>query len=538
MSQPFDRPNRRRTLGLPASPGGASLEPATGFSQFGEAQSPPVSPRPRTFAARWLIGFVVVSMLATNAWLVFTTRQHEVEQTYQVNANLARAISERVEVSIAQLEQILDALVQEMERQDLSDEMLLRLQPTLVNHVARTEQLHGLFVFDASGNWIATSEPSWDAGRNNADRPYFIHHRDNPSASALLGAPTVSRSTGDWVVPISRRLTDADGNFSGVVLATMSLEHLRRVLARFDVGEGAVTLTIAGHHAARHPLIATDVGKPADAVDRVLGSATFGSGQAHSPIDGVNRFYSFERGRSFPVLAIASSSHDEVLSAWRLSSWLQTLWVLLLCAALLGGVRVIRRALQHRVRAEEELREAHSALATANERLRKLAQLDALTGLPNRGYFDRRLDRAWRQAKREQTSVAVIMIDVDCFKQFNDTYGHVKGDSCLVRVAAALRTVIRRPEDFVARYGGEEMVVLLRATSLQGAIGVAEAARKAVKELAIAHASSTMGVVTISLGVAALVPGPTSTSTELLTAADGALYCAKQRGRNQVQSAA
>lgn len=511
-------------------------ESASDLSDFAAAATPPESPRPRTFVARWLIGFVVLALLATNAWLVMTTRQHEVAQAYQVNTNLARAVSERVEVSIAQAEHILDSLVQNLERNEITNDMLVDLQPVLVNHVARTEQLQGLFVYNAAGAWIATSEPRWESSLNDAERPYFSHHLSNPSGSPLIGAPIISHSSSQWVVPISRRFNDAEGRFAGVVLATLSLEHLRRVLERFDVGEGAVTLVIAGHFAARHPLIASDIGRSADALEPVLGSASAGVGDARSPIDGIQRFYSFERGRSYPLLVIASSSHDEVLSAWRVSSWLQTLWVLLLCAALLGGVRVIRRALRQRVRAEKELREAHSALAVANAHLQKLAQFDALTGLPNRGYFDRRLARVFKQAQRDGTALALVMVDVDFFKQFNDTYGHVKGDNCLTRVAAALRTVVRRPEDFVARYGGEEMVILLRGTGVEGAIAVAEAARRAVSELAIPHAASNMGVVTVSLGVAALVPVAQISPTELVAASDAALYAAKERGRNQVQS--
>lgn len=516
---------------------GGRSEPSTGFSDFAEASNPPESPRPRTFVARWLIGFVVLALLATNAWLVVTTRQHEIAQAYQVNTNLARAVAERVEVSIAQVEHILDSLVQELERSEIASDKVSDLQPVLVNHVARTEQIQALFVYNASGAWVATSEPRWDASFNNAERPYFSHHRSNPSGSALIGAPSISRSSGKWVVPISRRINDAEGRFAGVVLATLSLEHLRKVLERFDVGEGAVTLAMAGHYAARHPLKASDIGKSAADLEPVLGSARAGRGDARSPIDGIHRFYSFERGRSYPVLVIASSSHDEVLSAWRMSSWLQTLWVLLLCAALLGGVRVIRRALRQRVRAERELRAAHSALAVANAHLQKLAQLDGLTGLPNRRYFDQRLERAFKQARRDGSALAVVMVDVDFFKQFNDTYGHVEGDSCLIRVAAALRTVVRRPEDFVARYGGEEMVMLLRGTSLEGASAVAEAARNAVKDLAIPHAASTMGVVTVSLGAAALGPEVQGSPTALISAADAALYRAKQQGRNQVQSA-
>jgi diguanylate cyclase (GGDEF)-like protein len=126
------------------------------------------------------------------------------------------------------------------------------------------------------------------------------------------------------------------------------------------------------------------------------------------------------------------------------------------------------------------------------------------------------------------------MVDVDTFKKYNDHYGHVEGDECLRRVAAALRASVQRPEDFVARYGGEEMVLLLPHTDVLGATMVAEAARMAVAAMDIPHAAVVAGKVTISLGVAAAVPGPQDTEQQLLKAADAALYEAKRQGRNQV----
>ncbi|WP_409054481.1 diguanylate cyclase [Variovorax sp. GrIS 2.14] len=200
-----------------------------------------------------------------------------------------------------------------------------------------------------------------------------------------------------------------------------------------------------------------------------------------------------------------------------------------------GAGTFVIRTMRLQVHAEAGLRETRDALTNANERLAHLAQYDGLTGLPNRRYFDARLIRAFRDAQREQQPLAIVMIDVDQFKQYNDLYGHVEGDHCLKLVSAGLRLAAKRPEDFVARYGGEEMAMLLPKTDAAGAELVAEAARLAVVNQRIPHAASTLGVVSISLGVAVWTPGAQGTPDEMLRAADAALYQAKDQGRNKVQ---
>ena len=139
--------------------------------------------------------------------------------------------------------------------------------------------------------------------------------------------------------------------------------------------------------------------------------------------------------------------------------------------------------------------------------LRELATLDGLTGLANRRQFDQVFEREFRRAKRARTSIALLMIDVDQFKAFNDTYGHQAGDRCLRAVAAAMQAAVRRPADLVARYGGEEFAVLLPKTDGAGAEGLAETIRTHIMGLRMEHAGNTHGMVTVSIGVAATIPG-------------------------------
>ncbi|MEI8172510.1 MAG: diguanylate cyclase [Deltaproteobacteria bacterium] len=169
--------------------------------------------------------------------------------------------------------------------------------------------------------------------------------------------------------------------------------------------------------------------------------------------------------------------------------------------------------------------------------LQDLSRRDGLTGLANRRHLDECLDREWKRALREKIPLSIIMCDIDFFKNFNDAYGHQIGDECLRTVAHVLEQWLRRPLDVAARYGGEEFVVVVPGTPLTGALAVAESIRSGIEALAIPHASSSAApVVTISLGVASVVPAPDGAASGILSAADQALYRAKGEGRNRVST--
>ena len=179
-------------------------------------------------------------------------------------------------------------------------------------------------------------------------------------------------------------------------------------------------------------------------------------------------------------------------------------------------------------------KQAEAALQNANRELERLATLDGLTQLANRRLFDEYLEREWNRQRRDRQPLALILGDVDHFKQFNDTYGHQAGDDCLRAVARAMREQAHRPADLTARYGGEEFAVILPNTDTAGALHVANTIRQAVADLLIPHAhSSAADHVTLSLGVACLIPRDDSSPKQLIDAADNALYRAKSAGRNR-----
>ncbi|MDZ8079473.1 MAG: PAS domain S-box protein [Nostoc sp. SerVER01] len=179
----------------------------------------------------------------------------------------------------------------------------------------------------------------------------------------------------------------------------------------------------------------------------------------------------------------------------------------------------------------------YQRLQAANEELQRLATLDGLTQIANRRRFDEYLETEWHRLKREKMPLSLILFDVDFFKPYNDTYGHLAGDNCLQRIASALLSIVKRPADLVARYGGEEFAVILPNTEIKGAIHLAQGIRQAVRNLAIPHAqSSVCDYVTISVGVVSTVPNGEMSPQDLINEADKALYTAKQQGRDRVRA--
>jgi diguanylate cyclase (GGDEF)-like protein len=173
------------------------------------------------------------------------------------------------------------------------------------------------------------------------------------------------------------------------------------------------------------------------------------------------------------------------------------------------------------------------------EKLFALSRTDGLTGLANRRAFDEALELEWKRTLREGSQMSLLLLDIDRFKQFNDEYGHQVGDDCLCAVAAAVRDGVRRAIDIVARYGGEEIAVILPSTGPTGAVAIAESVRSAIEALRVPHAGNPEadGIVTASIGVATALArygGTMRMPESLLMSADHALYKAKHGGRNRV----
>jgi len=241
-----------------------------------------------------------------------------------------------------------------------------------------------------------------------------------------------------------------------------------------------------------------------------------------------------------PVIMVSSTTEKDNLqqafSAGAMDFIKKPLDKVELLARVRSALRLKHETTRRKVR-ETELIEVTRQLKEANERLQNLSLIDGLTGIANRRHFDQELLQESKRAKREKTPLSLIMLDIDFFKAFNDTYGHLKGDDCLKTVATILKKTLKRPGDFLARYGGEEFAVVLPDTDNLGVAIIAEEMRNSIERAGIVHITSLCAdYVTVSLGAVTRFLGQTDAPDDLILVADRALYRSKNEGRNRVST--
>jgi diguanylate cyclase (GGDEF)-like protein len=494
--------------------------------------------RPITFGALFFIGMVAFTMVCLEGMSRYRTYYNQLEEAQVSTVNITRAAAEHAVKTVELVDAILYGVVERIESDGLAPDDQPRLHKLLETRVNTAPALQGLFVYDAEGNWVISSVGRAATSANNADRPYFKYHKSHFDRGILIGKPIRSRSSGAWVVPMSRRLQDGAGNFTGVALATVPIQYFQDYYNDFDLGrKGAMLLALDdGTLITRRPYVASAIGTdisggPVFALMREFGAS--GTGLRVANIDKVERQYSFRKLSPVPLVVAAALAKEDIFASWWAQTWREAAVVALLLVILLFiGYRLFRQIVI-REKMERELRQMHMALEESVMKLDRLARTDGLTGLSNRRCLGERLDTELARASRQHASLALIMIDIDFFKRYNDSYGHIAGDACLKLVSSAIDAATRRPGDLAARYGGEEFSVLLPNTDLDGGMAVARRICAAVVALREAHQASDFGIVTISAGVHACVPDTSIDASTLFARADQALYGAKTAGRNQ-----
>ncbi len=487
---------------------------------------------------RWLtiLGLAIgAGVVALGAFITLQARGDAWRQAQQSSDNLALALERDIggnfEICDLSLQDAADTL-----KQPGIDQVSPALRrAALFGHSAATPSLGAMLVLDASGSVIADSIEDRPKRLDLGDRDYFTAHRDRPDVGLYVSQPFRSRlRDGKPTIAISRRLSTPDGGFGGTVVWAVDVAYFDKLFEKLDVGPaGAVALfRTDGRLIARLPYAASDFGLDMSGSETFRRVAAVQSGHyvGISAVDGVNRLYTFRRIGELPLVVSVAVAVSEIDAAWRTRAVITGCMLGMLCLAI--GVLCVyfRREMLRRLAAEGALTERAEALAV-------MAATDGLTGLGNRRAFEAEFNRAWRHGVRIEGMLTLLMLDADCFKSYNDRYGHQAGDDVLRRIAGCIKDNTHRPFDFAARYGGEEFVILLPDTSLEGGARVAEAIRDAVEKLDVAHDGSPSGVVTISIGVATSQPLDHDKEWHLVEQADEALYDSKRRGRNRVTTA-
>lgn len=489
-----------------------------------------------------LLVFICLSLALLTAWQVWISRERALHELNVANLNLVQALDNYTAGVIRQSELVLIELTDRLQNGAAEHEPQ-RLQTLLQKQAEVLGLANAIVAYDSHGNRLVASTSSPTPNPNAADRAFFVHHRDNPSSDIFIGPTIKSRITGDWVFSVSRRLNDDQGRFAGVVAVTLDVEHFLSFFGSLDLGEhGSMSLSTGDAKLLfRQPFREQDVGMDwSDSpILQLLREHREGTIAQTSRIDGVERVYAFRRNDRLPLITIVALGREDALAAWRHNAELfASLILLLLVAVGVIGQRLILD-IRRRSRAERQLLSAQEELLDANSRLEVLASQDGLTGLANRRSFDQTLEVEIRRAQRRCSSLSLLLFDIDLFKRYNDRYGHVAGDDCLRAVAALLKQCMRRPGDLAARYGGEELAVILPNTTGEGAEAVAQSFMQALQQRNLRHEASPFARVTVSAGVASLTLDQQDSSVlalALIEAADQALYRAKSNGRNRMES--
>ena len=492
-----------------------------------------LSPSALTKALIGFIAFVCISLILATAWQMNQSRLERIATAKIGVLNIVRAAEQQAQDTVRQADNMLRDLAERVEHDGVIGDRQARLSKLMAQSLMNVKALHGLFIFDAQGNWVVTSFSQSVPAKNNGDRAYFIYHRDNADESIHIGSIVDSRTTGDMVIPISRRINDANGKFAGVALATVPVAYFQRFFERLDVDDqGVIFLALDnGDLLARRPTLAalmtTNLTK-GDIFSRYLPHSSSGTAVIKSVVDDVERIYAYSRVSGLPIVVAAGVSSEHVFAPWWAYAYrsMGLIGIIICALAVLGSL--LYKQIQQLITAENELNIARAELEI-------IAETDSLTQLANRRRFDASLQREWGRASRNRSVIAIILLDIDWFKQYNDHYGHLRGDNCLVEVAGLVSNCINRAGDLAARYGGEEFVILLPETDLAGALNVAEKVRLSIVNALIEHSASPLGNVTVSSGVVAIDSPQQEGYTVALKEADRLLYCAKAKGRNRVE---
>jgi diguanylate cyclase (GGDEF)-like protein len=473
--------------------------------------------RPWQMSARLLMVSSVVTVLGFSAVcgsIMLDMRRSAEDLARQTMENLASTIDSDISRNVELYDLSLRSVVTNLALPQLADVSKGILHLILFDHAATAKHFGAIQVFDAEGNLTLDAATLTPAAVNRADEDFFTAHRDDPDVGLFISRPMLHQ--GAYSIVLSRRVNGSDGHFRGVVAGSIRFNYFHELFGRLRLGEDDVISVIArdGTLIMRTPFDLDLIGRNVAHLPTVIQvlSQPRGWFSGHGLADKIPRLYVWSDGTR-PLVVLVGKPWQTILGLWRKEA--------IRIGSILFGLAVFVAAVTVFFIREIDRR------ANAERRLEELATTDPLTGLTNRRKFDAAIDAEWRRALRQSSPVAVMMIDADHFKAYNDTFGHQAGDQILIGIAVCIADAVHRVGDCAARYGGEEFAVLLPGLTAAAALAMAEAIRTKVEQ----WSSDNTGV-TISIGVASVTPVVTMEWSALIEAADKALYAAKRNGRN------
>lgn len=508
---------------------------------------------------------LTMPLMVDRMWLLESTRTERISHAIAEVADLARRGTE----AQSEIINATRALLQVVARAVALDGGGLRCSAFLAGFAADIPWIQGLSIVGPDDR-ISCSTRATAVGIDVSDREYISQARR--TTGFVLSEYLIERTNDHPAVIAAYPVRGKDEHANTIILAPFELQWVERFARLVEERKGATAFLLDRRGTVLSQLPGRDRPDGRDVLDhpliRTVVSETSGTTRTVG-LDGVHRIYAFSElpGTDTKIVvgideseALGRIDHDISMAYFQLAAF----GILAMLLTWFGGerfiiapIRVLARTATSIGRGELDARpyrgkwtaefaplaaamtdmatklaEREHDLRAANRHLEELALVDGLCGLPNRRAFDARLSSTWLAADLN-FPLSLMMMDVDHFKLFNDTYGHPEGDDCLRRIGRSIASVVRQG-DFAARYGGEEFVMLLPGIDVGEAVEIAERMRRVIGSLKIPHPVAPSGTVSISIGVATLNVTEADTEQHLIEAADAALYEAKRRGRNTI----
>jgi diguanylate cyclase (GGDEF)-like protein len=471
------------------------------------------------FSPRWLVAAAATIMIGFSlicASVLVSMRRGDEKLAHQTLGNLASGIDAEIARNLELYDMSMRNVVANMTSPELVEVSRSVRQMVLFDYAATARHFGAIQVLDAGGNVTLDSSTLDPKPQNFAGNEFFTTHQRDPLFGLYISRPM--QHNGAYGIVLSRRIAARDGQFLGVVTGFIAYTYFHEVVGRLQLEPQDMIAVFRqdGLLIMRTPFDNNIVGRDLSrlpTVQRAMAAFT-GSYVGNQASDGVQRLYLW-RDSSHPLFVMVGRSTDTIFGQWRKEA--------MQIGGAMGALGLIACALMLILAYEMKKR------ARMEDEMARLAMTDGLTGLANRRRFDIVIDKEWQRAMRAQQPLALLMIDADHFKAFNDRYGHQSGDLVLCGIAWSIARHGQRASDCAARYGGEEFALILPGLSLTEAIELGERIRRDIGSIERESMTST----TVSVGAACLVPSAHTSMMELINKADTALYAAKSLGRNQ-----
>lgn len=483
---------------------------------------------------RWTLtaALLLMALALTSAttWLLWRDRQEILEEAADTALFRARLFEEHAQRALDGADIATRHLIHSL----LPGTLIPGTGTATQDLIAGLPQVGAVWAIAPDGRVTFSSMPSSDEHMPNLhDRLYFQTHQAAAQDAVYVGGALRSRLTSTPIFTLSRAVSDPDGTLRGVVAAGLYLSYFSDFYRSLALAPGDIVALVSadGRLILSEPPSA-DNGLSALQIAYPLGQDSASRNdvsQETVTAEGEPRAVARLAVEGLPLIVVSGVALSPQLTDW----WTEVALLVGLLILGLAALTSLGILLQRGLKREEA---ARRELAAANARLTVLSQTDPLTSLANRRRFEEDLATEWRRCGRARQPLSVLMIDVDAFKAYNDTLGHHAGDIALRRVAAALIESIGRPGDLAARYGGEEMAIILPNTTLDGAEAVADTIHYHLCRVAIPHPANPVAPrLTVSIGIASRIPEVGCVPGLLVDEADEALYEAKHRGRNRTE---